>query len=304
MKKNLRISLVVGLILLCVLSTSCLAGESIGTVQVSPTPLPVTQPDVVHEENQLGVMPYMNLIAEGAVAGHTEFHQFGYTSSTTSTQSDIWLGTGTYAWPTTAQQMRLVSSSTQDSSTGTGIRTVTIYYLDGSYNSHTETVTLSGTVAVDTVATNIFRVNNFVATTTGSSGQAVGQISLGNLAGTVFYRYIATGYTQDRGSMFTVPLGMKLYINDFYLGVGQLTATQTSRATLRATYNPFSKSMSTAGLVFYPLAEIESTNGSVVRTFDVPMYVPATVDVKISIVNSNSATGDAEGSYRGWLQSN
>jgi hypothetical protein len=267
-----------------------------------PTPLPATLSGITTDEGLLGVMPYDQAVAEGVIPGHTQFAQFGYTPTVNTTNSDVWLGTGVYVWPATAQQMELVSTSTQDSAVGTGLRTITIQYLDASYTAHLETDTMAGVIPVHTVATNIFRVNNIWATTVGSTYAAVGTISLQNLAGTTVYRYIEPTYTASRGSIYTVPTGQTLFIEDFYTGFGELTATETIRATLRATFNLYTQTLLVPNM-FMPIAEVLNNNGSTDRIFNVAIVCPSDTDLKIS-VQSDGGSGNCEASIRGWLQPN
>ena len=72
---------------------------------------------VKHVENKIRVssMPYLYDIAEGNVSGHSSWYIFGYTPAVGLTESDIWSKGGTYVFPTSAQQMEVVSSdNTQD----------------------------------------------------------------------------------------------------------------------------------------------------------------------------------------------
>jgi hypothetical protein len=254
------------------------------------------------EENRLGVIDYYTAIAEGDVSGHTPFTQMGFNADIFTATEDIWLGSSIYIFPTVAQQMRLVSTSAQDSSAGTGIRSVTIDYLDGSYAQHSENVTLNGLTVVNTVATNIFRVNSMRANTVGNTYAAVGDIQIQNLAGTPAYRYITATYTRSRGTIYTVPAGKTLYISDWWSGISGLTGTNQIRLTIRGTYNEVTGQQLTAGLFFLPQAEILCATGSIDRVFDIPIKFPATTDIKVSGITDGSHAA-VESTLRGWLES-
>lgn len=106
----------------------------------------------------------------------------GKTPSTTAVTEIPVEGT-TYTEPTTNGQRSLVSSSANDAAAGTGARTVRIMYFslntDGSVSGpFTETVTLNGTSAVATVATNICYIERMDVMSAGSGGAPAGTISL------------------------------------------------------------------------------------------------------------------------------
>ena len=60
---------------------------------------------------------YLQSIAEGDIAGHTTWSKTGFTPTMNTTESDIWGPAGVYTFPTSAQQMELVSSSASDTGT-------------------------------------------------------------------------------------------------------------------------------------------------------------------------------------------
>lgn len=91
----------------------------------------------------------------------------------------------TYTAQTTAAQRSIVSSSANDSATGTGAQQVKIYFLDATASGpspsepfFTETVTLNGTTAVNTIATNICFIEKIEVVAVGSGGSNAGTITL------------------------------------------------------------------------------------------------------------------------------
>lgn len=245
--------------------------------------------------------PFFAEVSEGNVPGHTPIARFGYNGAVGTSSEDIWLGSSLYVFPTVAQQMSLVSNSAQDSAAGTGARTVTIFYLDNNYQEHTEVVTMNGTTAVLTVATNIFRVNELMSKTVGSTSASVGQIAISSVGGTPIFRYIFPGFNRSRGSHYTVPDGKTLYINHWTICTGGLNASNFARLTFRSTYNDVSGEALTAGLFFVPQAEILMPNGVVDRHFDFPLKFPEHTDLKVSaFVDSGSAF--VETTWRGWTE--
>ena len=161
---------------------------------------------VKHIENKPRVssMPYLYDVAEGNVAGHTPWSKIGYNGDVGTTEEDLWTVGGSYVFPAAAIQMQVVSSSANDDGAplGTGVQTVRIYYLDAAYVSKTTTVTLNGVAAVNTTATDIFRVQGFRVATAGSGGKAAGNILLQAVGGGVTYSQIATGYTRAQHHLY------------------------------------------------------------------------------------------------------
>lgn len=113
-------------------------------------------------------------------------------------------------------QRSVVSTSTSDvNSTGTGAWKVTITYYDQSYNGpFTETVTLNGTTAVNTVGTNICFIEKIVVSAVGSGGVTVGTINLQSTTaggGTTIWS-IQAGDNQTFGAHHYTAPGKTTYI--------------------------------------------------------------------------------------------
>jgi len=76
------------------------------------------------------------------------------------------------------EQAKIVSTSVQDSSTGTGIQKVRIRYFDNNWILNDEIVTMNGTSPVNTEAIDILRIETFEAFQAGSDSLSVGTITL------------------------------------------------------------------------------------------------------------------------------
>lgn len=239
--------------------------------------------------------PYLYDIAKGVVPGHSLFRAIGYGPTITTTRSDLCDVAGTYVFPPAGGiQMRVISSNANDTAAGTGARTVDINYLDASYNEQTELVTLNGTTAVSTVATNILRVNGFHSATVGSNGVAVGNVSLQNTGGTISYAKIAANGNVSRCAVYTVPAGKKAYITEWSGGV----AAKAGEVTLRTTSDLLSNLH--PGVFQFKLSSIIESGG-LTGTFTIPVVVPATGDIKMSAV-TDAGTTYASGGFAGWIE--
>jgi hypothetical protein len=262
------------------------------------------------EAPQVCAQDYLQAIGEGDVAGHSLFSKLGYLGTATTTEQDIFPYGGTYVFPATATDVSVVSSNDNDGKTGgaacTGVRIITIHYLDGSYVEKSVDVTLNGTTAVNTTTGDIFRVNGFAVKSFGSGTttyKAIGNIDVHKVGtATEVYSRIAVGNTRCRCSAYTVPNGKTLYVTSLSVGVTKTAVPGSSGVfTLRATWDATSSTALTAGKFFMPYAEINHVDGYTVRNLEVPIKFPAHTDIKVSALCGQIATV-CTASYRGWLE--
>lgn len=252
-------------------------------------------------------MPYLYDIAEGNVAGHTAFAKLGFNGDVGTSEEDIWGIGGTYVFPVAAQQMEVVSTSVEDdiltagAIAGTGAHKVKIGYLDDTYASQTEEVTLNGTAAVLTVATNILRVNSIRVSVAGTGLKAAGLITIRNKTDhTTVYRSIAVGLTRGREMVYTVPLGKTLYLTSVVVSSGYSTVGKNVRWTARANVDDVNMTVLPVGLMM-PYFEVQTQDSAFYRDFEMPLKVPATCDLKLSAI-SDSANSVCMAAIRGWTE--
>ena len=133
--------------------------------------------------------------------------------------------------PQSAVAMEVVSDSANDTSAGTGARTVVVGYLDSAYAAKTAVISMNGTTAV-AMPENVIRVNSVVAATAGTfGGNNIGNISVRAAGGAgATYSYMPLGIGIARSSMYSVPAGMVLDILSMVLSINR-TDTQNRWAT-------------------------------------------------------------------------
>jgi hypothetical protein len=144
-------------------------------------------------------------VQSGTVSGYIA------TSATTSVtvRATIYTPQGANA------QRSIVSTNVNDTAAGTGARTILITYLSTDMASYkTDTVTLNGTTAVNTNATDIALIEKMTVATSGSSGGNAGTINfLTGLAGAgSIWGSIATGDGQTFWCHHYVITGKTFYI--------------------------------------------------------------------------------------------
>ena len=188
-------------------STQAVVADSSLVVQITPNqpPIPTT------------VVPATSIA--GSVVGRIA----GVSSGTFTTVRQT-----TYVEQTTNAQRSIVSANANDSAAGTGARQVQITYLSATGEGpFTETVTLNGTTAVNTVATNICFIERMDVVAVGSGGSNAGAINLytGTGATGVIFAAIGTGAvatgTGDNQTFYAhhyVPIDFT--VQGYYVSVG------------------------------------------------------------------------------------
>ena len=239
-------------------------------------------------------------IARGNRPGAESVYIIGYNGDVDNSVEDLWPVGGSYVPPTVGMQMEVVSSSANDTSAGTGVRSVEVRYLDSGFNHITETVTMNGTTPVATAATDILRINRLHTETVGSGGEAAGEIDIRHLDDTPIYSRIETGSNIDTVAFATVPEGETAYLTSWSVGVGHLSGNRYARFILTATAHPDG---SLATDIFHYKDIIIIQDGSTQVVFQVPIKVDARSDIKIS-VESDSASSSARcgGNFGGFVE--
>ncbi len=212
--------------------------------------------------------PFELQVARGQITMHNSFSVFGYNPDVDTSEETIWPDGGTIVHPTTASVLKVSSTSADDTSAGTGARTVYIEGLNGSYNVVSETVILNGQTAVNTTNSYMY-VNQLYVVTVGSGGENAGVINVGTgvvTAGVpaVLYDLIAIGYNTRTTAHYCVPAGYTAYLVQ-----GTITAGQASGST---SITAFLKQHSPDGIL--RVAAVSTlNNGSVTYDFTYPIAV-------------------------------
>ncbi len=184
--------------------------------------------------------PFELQVSRGQIPNH-QVVQFGGFNPDIDTTWETICPDGNFTFQSVATVMKISSSSTNDAAVGIGARTVLITGLDANYNVISETVTLNGQTAVNTV-NSYLRINGFTVTTAGNSLTAAGTIYAG--AGVVtagvpatVYELIPLGWNSRQSATYTIPTGYTGYISYSRLTFGQSAGTQSSwgRVTLTGT---------------------------------------------------------------------
>jgi len=180
--------------------------------------------------------PFELQVARGQIQAHSLVTIAGYNSDV-DTAWEMITPVGNLSYPAAALQMTVSSADADDTSAGTGARTVLITGLDANYAVISETVTMNGQTAVTT--TNSFlRINSMLVTTAGTSLANEGIIYIGT--GTVtsgvpatIYNVIAAGFNNATSSQYTIPAGYTGYLAVARIGLAQDAGTTLITARTR-----------------------------------------------------------------------
>lgn len=237
--------------------------------------------------------------ARGNIPGISTVQELSFNPSVGTTFEDLWCPDGSLTYPTAAETWEIVSSSANDTSTGTGARTVEITTLDDNYVQQAPvTVTLNGTTPVTISGTHFRHVFSRVKTC-GSSGWNEGEILVrvqggGDARTCIFYDTIsAQGLNNTQDSHLTVPAGKTFYNTSAFLNA---TKDHDIRALLQVRLFGEDCFLTTGSIGLY--------QNSFVLPFTVtrPIY-PEKSDIKLMAKSNNTAVEVTAG-IEGYLVDN
>jgi len=227
--------------------------------------------------------PFELQVSRGQIQGHRNVTVFGFNPDVDTSQVSVWPLPSLITFPVAALQMTVSSTSADDTSAGTGARTVVVEGLDANYNEVSETVTLNGQTPV-TMTASLLRVNYAYVGTAGSGNGAAGNIYIGT--GTVTAGVPATTYdvikfdynTTITGS-FTVPAGYKAYVSQGLFSAGQAGGSNQVQGRLltRGTDN-----------IRRTAAVTSINNGVADYTFEYPLAVPEKTTLEATAIGSSN----------------
>ena len=238
-------------------------GTSWAAATSSPPTLPFSNynsTDIVVDTEfaiALGYLP--NVVASRAT---------GYVA--TGAASGVAIRATTYTPQGTNAQRSIKSTSTSDAAAGTGARTITINYLNTSFQLKQDTVTLNGTTAVNTNATDIAFIESMQVATVGTQGGGnIGTIELftATAGGGSIWASIAISDNQTFYAHHYVPAGVTCYL----LNISGGATVTAGRVTINRSGNPLTTTLPqvTVGGTYPHLA-----GGNEDHEFTIPIAVP------------------------------
>jgi hypothetical protein len=232
--------------------------------------------------------PFELQVARGQIQGHSAFCQFGINGAVGQTLETVWVGGGTYSFPTSATTTTISSSSADDTAAGTGARTVRVEGLDAAYALVSETASMNGQTGV-TLTNQYLRVNRITVLTAGSGGTSAGSIYVGTGTVTtgvpaVILNRTGSSSNESESAFYTVPDGYSAYITRWTMSSANAgpTADIATRFVLRV--RPF------GGVFGYKAAYNLPGNGIYECEAAFPLPLPEKTDLEImSLTSADSA---------------
>lgn len=227
--------------------------------------------------------PFELQVSRGQIVGHRSVTVFGYNPDVDQTRVTVWPYTGILPLPAAALQMKVSSSSANDTANGTGARTVFVAGLDANHNEISEIVTLNGQTAVLTTQ-SFLHINNAYVATAGSGLSAAGDIYFGDGAVTAgvpatVYDLIKFDYNQRITGSYTIPAGYTAYVSQGLFSAGQPSGSSQVSGRLM-----------TIGIdgIRRTAAITTVNNGSADYTFEYPLPVPEKTTLEATAQGSAS----------------
>jgi hypothetical protein len=232
--------------------------------------------------------PFELQVARGQIAYHKPLFKFGNNTTVGDSLETIWAEGGLYSYLNAATVLKVSSSSTDDTSAGTGARTVQLYGLDADYNEINELVTLNGQTVVNTTQ-SFLRINRIIVRSAGSGGSNAGVIYAGT--GTVTTGVPANVYASVNGviganqslmSLWTVPAGYTAYMLQYEVSNGT-TSNTPAVCKLILAVRPY-------GEVFQSKDVKSLTTGMhIEETFALPIKIEEKSDIEVRAISSSAS---------------
>jgi hypothetical protein len=238
---------------------------------------------VVSSVSRLGKYePFHLQVSRGQVTMHEPVYIWGYSGLIDGTLLPVWDVNQAKPYLTTAAGMQISSASANDTSAGTGARTVLISGLDQNYEPLSETVILNGQTAVNTTKSYL-RVLSTTVLTVGSGGGNAGALYAGTgvvTAGVpaVVHEIIPIGMNRSQTGAYTVPAGYTAYFSR-----GGMTSQTTGSGTITARLVA-----SNQGSPFLTSALTVFSTTQVDYEFDYPLAFPEKTDIEARAIASSS----------------
>lgn len=230
--------------------------------------------------------PFELQVARGFIEGHRTVTVFGYNGDVDTSEVTVWPLPSIITHPAAALQMKVSSTSADDTSAGTGARTVVIQGLDANYVEISETVTLNGQTEVLT-AQSFLRINYAYVATVGSTNSAAGDIYFGT--GTVtagvpatVYNIIKYDFNNTVTGHYTIPAGHSGYLSQGLFSAGQASGSTQVRGRLLTT--GIDRIRRTAAVTTV-------NNGVADYVFEYPLRIPEKTDIEATGIGSANNNG-------------
>ena len=223
-------------------------------------------------------------VAVGDVPGSLHINKFGHNDDvdTGTVPETAWTQGGIWAAPTAARTHQIVSADTDDSSSGTGARTIRIYGLDASWNAQTEDITMNGTTNVGTASTYT-RIFRMAVLTAGSSMFNEGLITATADTDATITAAIEAQISITHMAVWTIPTGYTFYATDAFASIDRQGATQGAMAEFEFCVISGIDGATPVGTVVQTFALAVDGTSAINYKWVTPKVIPGPADVFIRV---------------------
>jgi len=196
-------------------------------------------------------------ISAGQAGGLRSVNKFGRSTNVDDgVDTDIWDGANSsddidiWVAPTQARTHQITSTSANDTSGGTGARTIEVFGLvDWDTEETSETITMNGTSNVATSNQYVI-IHRMKVMTFGSAGPNVGQISATADTDATETAFILAGEGQTQMAIYGIPSCCNAFVTKFYASTLRANlGTSEAHVDMRLLYNPIPDQDETGFLV-------------------------------------------------------
>jgi hypothetical protein len=231
----------------------------------------------VDEKQWVASQDYYDMIAAGKIPNHFPLHKFGFNAAVGNAEEIIWTAGNGYTYLTTAEKLKVSSDGVEDDVGGDGALTVTLEGLDSNWDLISDTVIMTGAVAVETNVA-FLRVFRAYVATAGVSETNEGLISINDNADLVTMAEIAIGRGQTQMAMWTVPADHELFLY-------QLNAAES--ANKKTIIRLYAKDNAVANSAWRLQDETVVNLGDSTRIYKIPLKFTEKTDIEIRGVAAN-----------------
>jgi len=240
--------------------------------------------------------PFNLQVSRGQIAYHESIYKFGNNPEVADSIETIWPQGGLYSYLSAATVLTVSSGSTDDTSAGTGARTVELFGLDGDYNEISEVVTLNGQTAVNTTQSYL-RINRMIVRSAGSGGANAGIIYAGTgtvttgVPANIYATINGDGTNQTLMALWTIPAGYTGYLMQYDVSNGT-TSNTPAVCKLLLVARPYGEVFQTKDI------KSLTTGMHIENTLIIPVEFAEKTDIEVRAVSSsNSVTFDISAAF-------
>lgn len=224
-------------------------------------------------------------------------NKFGRTDNADSgIATDVWDGTGTtpiHVPPTAARVHAVTSGHADDTAAGPGAQAVEVQGLDADWRLASESVELAGAGSVNTVNSYV-RIFRAKVIRVGANGVATNDITVTAAVDSTVTAKIITPNNQTLMAIYTVPVGCKAYLTQYYA-----TMLRASPVTTAGNLSLFAREAADVATSPWQLKHIQGMFldgvNRAAHEFDPWFELPEKTDIKAQVVCSQDNTDVSAG---------